>query len=497
MTQEDLPARRASGPGAGGMSERMQALLSRAAEEQLSEQRQVSAVLTDLRALVSGLGEQLRETASSARLQGLAGDVATLSTELRLATAGLGDRLDELGRRVDEQAVSTAEVVRAAGAGSDAAAVRTASLAGDLAAQADVLDRVGAALRALSGLPDAVSALREEVRGLQDRLAPLAEVRTQVTELAVASTRVDSLRDDVAGLSARVDALPTATDVRRGQESLGAAVGERLGAVDARLTEVSERTAQLGAVRDDLEALRAEVGRLHEDVALPQVMLALGGLREDVEDLAGHLARVEVPTADAVAAATTTRMTDHLVGELAPRVADLVLARVAATLVEQVSGSVSASVQNGLTERVRAANADTERRLSAHVDEAVLALAEALLRRRRGRPPAVALAGDPPVVPGGVVPGAAVRTATGASELDPAAAPSQPQQGPQQDRQPADDGRPTGQGRVTWSAEPPSTSSATAAQDPTGDAAPLLDGPPVAEPVVRGPAPAGSADEQG
>ena len=478
MTEHDLPTRRASGPGGGGMSERMQALLSRAAEEQLSEQRQVSAVLTDLRALVHGLGEQLRETASSARLQGLAGDLASLSTELRLATAALGNRLDELGRRVDEQAVSTSEVLRASGAGSDAVAVRIASLAGDVAAQADAVERVGGALRALSGLPDAVAALRDEVSGLQDRLDPLAEVRTQVTELAVASGRVDALRDELGSVAARVGALPTAADVRRVQESFGAAVGERLATVDARLAEVAERTAQLGAVRDDLDALRAEVGRLHEDVALPQVMVALGGLREDVEDLAAHLAGVEVPTADAVAAATTTRMTDHLVGELAPRVADLVLARVAATLVEQVSGSVSASVQNGLTERVRAANADTERRLSAHVDEADLALAEALLRRRRGgRPAAVTLTGDLPVVPSEVVASGAVRAATGAAELDQTAV------------VPRDDA--PGAADVDAAAASPS-----ALQDPTGEAAPPVDGAPPLEPAVRGwERPSGSAAE--
>jgi hypothetical protein len=72
-----------------------------------------------------------------------------------------------------------------------------------------------------------------------------------------------------------------------------------------------------------------------------------------------------------------------LVDALAPRVAELVLSRVAATLVEQVAGSVTASVQQGLAERVRAATVESERRISAHVDEAVLVLAEALLRRRR------------------------------------------------------------------------------------------------------------------
>lgn len=91
---------------------------------------------------------------------------------------------------------------------------------------------------------------------------------------------------------------------------------------------------------------------------------------------------MEVPTTDAIAAAVRPQ-TEHLVGELAPRVADLVLSRVSATLVEQVASSVTAAVQSGLTERVRAATADSELRISAHVDEAILALAEALLRRRR------------------------------------------------------------------------------------------------------------------
>ena len=75
MTEDPRPAGGSGGP----MSERMQALLSRAAEEQLVEQRQVSAVLGELRGLITGLGEQLRSTASSARLDSLGGDVTSLS----------------------------------------------------------------------------------------------------------------------------------------------------------------------------------------------------------------------------------------------------------------------------------------------------------------------------------------------------------------------------------------------------------------------------------
>ena len=83
------------------MSERMQALLSRAAEDQLTEQRQVSAVLTDLRQLVTGLGERLDETASGAQLQSLGQGVSEISNELRGATSGLAHRLDALGQRVE------------------------------------------------------------------------------------------------------------------------------------------------------------------------------------------------------------------------------------------------------------------------------------------------------------------------------------------------------------------------------------------------------------
>ena len=50
----------ADDPGRSPMSERMRELLARAAQEQLAESRQVSAVLTDLRALLAGVDERLR-----------------------------------------------------------------------------------------------------------------------------------------------------------------------------------------------------------------------------------------------------------------------------------------------------------------------------------------------------------------------------------------------------------------------------------------------------
>jgi len=293
------------------MAERMQALLARAAEEQLTEQRQVSSVLGELRALITGLGEQLRSTASSARLDSLGGDVCSLS-------AGLS--------------------------------------------------------------------------ALHDQLSPLPGVRTALVEL---TERLD-----------RLEALTSRPVLS--QEGLEGALAPLLAQLE-----------ELTVLRAEVDAVRAGVVSLQEDTPLPSLVLDVAGLREDVAAVALRVADVRVPTAEAVAVAVEGQLVDPLVDALAPRVAELVLDRVAATLVEQVADSVTVSVQQGLTERVRAVSAESERRISAHVDEAVLVLAEALLRRRRllrsvagglaeppedgGAPPEAAVASGPDAGPRPVV----------------------------------------------------------------------------------------------
>lgn len=462
MTEDPRPTR-PSAPG-GPMSERMQALLSRAAEEQLTEQRQVSAVLAELRGLVANLGEQLRGTASSARLESLGGDVSALSTELRASTSTLGERLDGLARRVDEQATSVHELVSAQGSGGEALAVRVGGLAEDLSTQSTSLDRLTDSVEALGSFPDALAALQREVSGLHDRLAPLGDVRTGLADLVARTGAIEALRPELAAVSSRIEGLATGEQVTRSRDALLGAVAERLdrlealadrpaltqealdaslapllarldaaasggpvvvrlgglddrlSALEARLGEVAERLSdvsdaaggvpavatdltrmagrldEVAALRADVLATREAVLAQQHDSPVPGLVLGVAALREDVEDLGTRVSEVTVPTAEAVATAVAQQVTG-LVDQLAPRVADVVLTRVAATLVEQVSGSVSASVQDGLTEKVRAATADSERRISAHVDEAVLALAEALLRRRRGaRAGTVALA---------------------------------------------------------------------------------------------------------
>ena len=447
MTEDPRPTGATGGP----MSERMQALLSRAAEEQLIEQRQVSSVLGELRGLITGLGEQLRGTATSARLEGLGGDVSSLSAELRGSTTALGERVDALARTVDEQGASTSSSLATQGSGLQSLAVRTSGLADDLSTHSAALERLTAAVDALQHFPDALGGLQSEIAGLHDQLDPLAEVRTTLVELNARTGELEAVRPELAALGHRLQGLATLTanDLVRARDGLqslmterldrlearpvltqegldsalapllahvatGPQVVDRLGGLDDRLTALEERLGALGQqlatvgelaggvpavagdlsrvaarveelteLRAEVQAVGAGVVSLQEDTPLPSLVLGVAGLREDVEDVAVRLTELHVPTAEAVAVAVEQQVVEPLVDVLAPRVAELVLSRVAATLVEQVAASVTTSVQSGLTERVRVATADSERRISAHVDEAVLVLAEALLRRRR------------------------------------------------------------------------------------------------------------------
>ncbi len=129
---------------------------------------------------------------------------------------------------------------------------------------------------------------------------------------------------------------------------------------DSRSSPMSERMRALLS--------RAAEEQLSEQRQVSAVLTDLRALVGDVDD------RLRVLEARSAA--------------MADAVADLVLQRAAQTLVPQIT----AAVVRELSEAVREAQDATERRVVQHVDEAVLALAEALLRRRRG-----SRSGEPPV----------------------------------------------------------------------------------------------------
>ncbi len=445
-------------PGTGPVSERMRALLARAVDDQVAEQRAVTTMLSDLREQVSALGEALARTASGAGVERVAGDVAALAAELRTATAGLSSRLEGLGRRVDAQA----ELLEASGQGDELGARRLVTLTDDVAASSQLLEQLSARVEQLAQFPAAVSALQADVAGVHDRLAPLADLRAAVDELG-SRTGTDALRSELEELRARVEALPGTADLTRSRdavvealsgrlerlealagrpsvtpEALQDAVGRlsgqleelpgrsaegltgldaRLGGLEARLDELGQQVAAVGetaggvpaltgdlsrvatrvealpGLRADLTTLQEDLTALREEAAAPALTLGLAALREDVGELAAEV-RGNVPaTPDAVAAAVGARV-DRLVEGLAPQVAEAVLSRVGPVLVERVSADVARLVTAEVTEIVRGTSVASERRVLAHVDEAVLALADALLRRRRAAPRA-----PEPVVP--------------------------------------------------------------------------------------------------
>lgn len=81
-------------PGSGSpMSERMQSLLSRAVEDQLSEQRQVAGALTEVHAQLTRIADRLDALQSPT---GAAGGGDELAGELREAVRLLGERIDRV-----------------------------------------------------------------------------------------------------------------------------------------------------------------------------------------------------------------------------------------------------------------------------------------------------------------------------------------------------------------------------------------------------------------
>src|SRR4051812_12523604 len=164
----------------------MQALLSRAVEDQLSEQRTVANALAEVRAQVAAVGEGLRGAASGVAVERLRTDLSAVATELRMSTTGLGERFDFLAQRLDEQAAAIA----GAGSGSGELVTRLETLAADVASQGAAVTRLTAAVSSLSAFPAALTALQHDIGelqgGLQGGLAPLNDVRAAIAEIRAA-----------------------------------------------------------------------------------------------------------------------------------------------------------------------------------------------------------------------------------------------------------------------------------------------------------------------
>ena len=115
-----------------GAAERMQALLARAAQEQLSEQRGVANALAEVRAQVAAVGEGLRGAASGMAVERLRSDLAVIADvvlDLRTAAAAGEERLGGLTGQLDDHG----RQLVGAGSGSADVAARLDALVADVA----------------------------------------------------------------------------------------------------------------------------------------------------------------------------------------------------------------------------------------------------------------------------------------------------------------------------------------------------------------------------
>jgi hypothetical protein len=416
------------------MSERMQALLSRAVEDQLSEQRQLAGAIADFRAQLGRLAQELEalRLPSAAGGEPMQAGLDAVSNELRTSVRLLGERLDEVQTGVAQ--------VREAIAG------------------------ITGGLGSLPSFGDRVAALQEAVASTGERLGALGELRDALGQV---QQRVDGVDVDVremrgafTGIAARVADLPGRADVDAivsravgaGAGGAGAGGAERLDALETGLGELTRRieelSSSLGAHTDRVvEAVDRTAGAAPADGGGPDGGLGarLDALEAGIAAVRERLDRPPAPAEPGAGEGADERLDEVLaaVRDLHERIAgeDGVEAQLA-ELSAPAEAADDDQLAGAIRDAVRAEVAETERRLTEHVDEAVLALAEALLRRRAPRPapvrttttrtttvrtlPPEPAPGQPSGGPRAPAPAAAPADAASAPPQPPAAPPTEP-----------------------------------------------------------------------
>ena len=372
-------------PGSGApMSERMQSLLSRAVEDQLSEQRQLAGALADVRAQLGQLGTQLDalHAGGSTAPSNLDEALGAIAGQVREAVRLLGERLDMVGRLVQERGHDLAEQRAMIG-----------ELKSALDRQTNALDGMTGGLAALPAFGERIDTLQGGLGGLNARLQGLEELTSAVGALQQRADALDSglreLRQAFTGVASRAAQLPGREDLEavtgRVAESVDG-LGGRLGRVESAIPSLLERLDALAASHDDANAsLRDVASRLDAQPATASGGELNGGdlavLQDEIAALREHLGSADGEDDLGALTERIDALHEGLFG--ANGIGDRLRA-MEAPREEEPAGGIDADAVEAI---VAKAVAESEQRLADHVDEAVLTLAEALLRRRaRQRP---------------------------------------------------------------------------------------------------------------
>jgi predicted nucleic acid-binding Zn-ribbon protein len=293
MPQEPR-APEAGPPGEPATSDLLQSMLSRAAEGQVTEQRQLTGAVNDMRTQLMRLSQELAELrVRPPQDDSSDAQINTVTVEMREAVRFLSERLDGVTRMVAQR-------------GEELADIRTALTAIDahVRSQAETIGVLSNGLQALPSYGERVSVLQDNLQVLHRQLVGIEE--------SIATAPGES------------------------------ALAEKLAAIE---TTIAPLTSRLDEVSDIGTAQSALLSQLQ--TAASQVQQSVAGLHETVAPLAGDITAI------------------------------------GAGVTGLVEGSADgAALDSRVSESVRDAIAETETRLMAHVDEAVLALAQTLMRRR-------------------------------------------------------------------------------------------------------------------
>lgn len=343
----DMPDRGTT-PG-GGQQDRVAALFDRAVAEQVAEQRGVAVLLGEVRdrlarlELPEGLGEgvssAVRDSVDAAVAQGTAG----LSGQLR-------ESIDALTVRAGESRALVAAL------GDEVAALRAS----------------------LSGLPEVTEDLRDGVAGIRTDLRQLPEQLGGAVVVRIAEP-VELLRGSVRELIEEVAQL--GDGVAPLQPSL-TGLEEQLAGVAARLAALelgAGPESGVAALHADLRLLAAAVAALPDDLPLDIDVELLE--RELVEGQRRVEAGLDALRLQVGQLGPTLRggLSHQLAMDLRGIVREEVIAHMTAAVESALDAQVARTVQ-AVVQRTAATTAATEARLRQHVDEAVLALAEIVLR---------------------------------------------------------------------------------------------------------------------
>lgn len=279
----------------------------------------------------------------------------------------VGDKLSALLQSaVDEQVQEQRQLVQLMAEIQAGLARRSAESADDLrsvvenavgGAVSQLTDQFRAGMQTLREQHDAqIAELSQRLAEAQSELHGLRELASEPAgEPYRDGPSVGDLVDGLAGMRTELRTLP---------EQMAPFVASALG------PSVAELGRTLSALEDVQQATSHDTARVH--AALAAVLPRLEGVPEQINVLGGQIASLRAAQAEL---AQTPRVA---AGPDAHEIADIVRKGVRDATRDFVRDYLRDAVRDIVTVSTR----DTERRITDHVDEAVLALAQALLTRR-------------------------------------------------------------------------------------------------------------------